>query len=144
MRRLPRILLLTGAAIVVIIALMVSGLRLVMPYMNSWRAPILQQVSSAIGVSVQASELNGQWENFGPVLEIKSLNVGLKDNGKLQVDRVTLALDVWQSLLHLRWQFRNLTFYDLNLVTNTPLISGDGKKNAFQARGAQRPLFTAV
>ncbi|KAB8306828.1 AsmA2 domain-containing protein [Erwinia endophytica] len=132
MRRLPRILLLTGAAIVVIIALMVSGLRLVMPYMNSWRAPILQQVSSAIGVSVQASELNGQWENFGPVLEIKSLNVGLKDNGKLQVDRVTLALDVWHSLLHLRWQFRNLTFYDLNLVTNTPLISGDGKKMRFK------------
>lgn len=132
MRRLPRILLLTGAAIVVIIALMVSGLRLLMPHMNGWREPLLQQVSSAIGMPVQASELSGRWENFGPVLEIHALDVGLKDKGTLKVDRITLALDVWQSLLHLRWQFRNLTFYDLNLVTNTPLTSGNSNKMQLQ------------
>lgn len=128
MRQLPRILLLTGAIIVVVIALLVSGLRLVMPHMNSWREPILQRLSSAIDMPVNARELNGRWENFGPVLEVKSIQVGLKDGGSLKVDRLTLALDVWQSLLHLRWQFRNLTFWQLNLLTNTPLTSGSDNK----------------
>ncbi len=67
MRRLPGILLLTGAALIVIAALLVSGLRLALP------------------------------------------------------------LDVWQSLLHMRWQFRDLTFWQLNFRTNTPLQSSDGE-----------------
>ncbi|MFO6425984.1 hypothetical protein ACLBOM_05965 [Escherichia coli] len=37
MRRLPGILLLTGAALVVIAALLVSGLRIALPHLNAWR-----------------------------------------------------------------------------------------------------------
>ncbi|STV10574.1 membrane protein [Klebsiella pneumoniae subsp. ozaenae] len=40
--------------------------------------------------------------------------------------RVTLALDVWQSLLHMRWQFRDLTFWQLQVHTNTPIQTNDG------------------
>lgn len=128
MRRLPGILLLTGAIIVVIVALMVSGLRLVIPHLNSWREPLLEKVSSVTGLPIQASALNGTWENFGPVLEIKDLHVALKEGDELKADRITLALDIWQSMLHLRWQFRNLTFYQLNLATSQPLTSDDGSK----------------
>ncbi len=128
MRRLPGILLLTGATIVVVIALLVSGLRLAMPHLNSWRQPLLDKVSTLAGMPVQASAINGSWENFGPVLEIKDLHVSLKEGDDLKADRITLALDIWQSMLHLRWQFRNLTFYQLNLATSQPLTSGDGEK----------------
>ncbi len=41
MRRLPGILLLTGATLVVIVALLVSGLRLALPHLDSWRPQIL-------------------------------------------------------------------------------------------------------
>ncbi|MCX0499326.1 AsmA2 domain-containing protein YhdP [Erwinia billingiae] len=128
MRRLPGILLLTGATIVVIVALMVSGLRLVMPHLNSWREPLLEKISSVAGMPVEASALNGTWENFGPVLEIRDLHVSLKEGDDLKAQRITLALDIWQSMLHLRWQFRNLTFYQLNLATSQPLTSGNGEK----------------
>ncbi|MEN5018303.1 AsmA2 domain-containing protein YhdP [Erwinia sp. Eh17-17] len=134
MRQLPRILLLTGATLVVVTALLVSGLRLLMPHVNSWRIPILEQVSSATGVEVKASSLEGSWENFGPRLEIKDIHTGFSDGGELNIQRVTLALDVWQSLLHLRWQFRDLTFWQLNLVTNTPLNSDDKRQSDFQIK----------
>lgn len=132
MRQLPRILLLTGATLVVVTALLVSGLRLLMPHMNSWRTPILEQVSAAAGLKIQASSLEGQWENFGPRLEIKNIQADFPDGGGLKIQRVTLALDVWQSLLHLRWQFRDLTFWQLNLVTNTPLTGGNQQQSDFQ------------
>ncbi|MFP3702249.1 hypothetical protein SB758_42915, partial [Burkholderia sp. SIMBA_013] len=66
MRQLPRILLLLVAAIIVIVALLVSGLRLVMPHLDSYRSNLLQYISDSSGVPVNASQLQGKWENFGP------------------------------------------------------------------------------
>ena len=129
MRRLPGILLLTGAAFVVIAALLVSGLRLALPHLDSWRPAILDKIESATGLPVSASQLSASWQNFGPTLEARDIHAQLKDGGEFSVKRVTLALDVWQSLLHMRWQFRDLTFWQLQLRTNTPIQrseSGDG------------------
>ncbi|HBI7946768.1 TPA: AsmA2 domain-containing protein YhdP [Escherichia coli] len=124
MRRLPGILLLTGAALVVIAALLVSGLRIALPHLDAWRPEILNKIESATGMPVEASQLSASWQNFGPTLEAHDIRAELKDGGEFSVKRVTLALDVWQSLLHMRWQFRDLTFWQLRFRTNTPITSG--------------------
>ena len=54
MRRLPGILLLTVATLIVIAALLVSGLRLVLPHLDEWRPQILAKISSAAGQPVEA------------------------------------------------------------------------------------------
>ncbi|MDB2182431.1 AsmA2 domain-containing protein YhdP [Citrobacter farmeri] len=126
MRRLPGILLLTGAALVVVVALLVSGLRLALPHLDSWRPTILSKIESATGLPVQASQISANWQNFGPTLEARDIHAELKDGGEFSVKRVTLALDVWQSLLHMRWQFRDLTFWQLNFRTNTPIERSEG------------------
>lgn len=128
MRRLPGILLLTGATLVVIVALLVSGLRLALPHLDSWRPQILAKIESATGLPVDVSHIEASWQNFGPTLDARDISAGLKDGGHLKIKRVTLALDIWQSLLHLRWQFRDLTFWQLQLMTNTPLRSGDSDR----------------
>ena len=125
MRRLPGILLLLIATVIVIVALLVSGLRLVMPHLNSYRSDILQTVSRISGVNADASELQGTWQNFGPTLQVRDLRIDMKQDGELHIGRVTLALDVWQSLLHWRWQFRDLTFWQLRLATERPLFTRD-------------------
>lgn len=126
MRRLPGILLLTGAALVVIAALLVSGLRIALPHLDAWRPEILNKIESATGMPVEASQLSASWQNFGPTLEAHDIRAELKDGGEFSVKRVTLALDVWQSLLHMRWQFRDLTFWQLRFRTNTSITSGGG------------------
>lgn len=133
MRQLPRILLLTGATLVVLVALLVSGLRLVMPHMDNYRASILSTLSSASGLAINAGSLQGSWQNFGPTLEVTGVDVGLKDGGRLKIDRVTLALDIWQSMLHARWQFRDLTFWQMHFTTNTPLVTRDGQSNTLKS-----------
>ncbi len=116
MRRLPGILLLTGAALVVIAALLVSGLRIALPHLDARRPEILNKIESATGMPVEASQLSASWQNFGPTLEAHDIRAELKDGGEFSVKRVTLALDVWQSLLHMRWQFRDLTFWQLRFA----------------------------
>ena len=128
MRRLPGILLLTGATLVVIVALLVSGLRLILPHLDNWRPEILAKIQAHTGIVVDASQLNASWENFGPILDVRDVKATLNDGGDLSVKRVTLALDVWQSLLQMRWQFRDLTFYQLAVRTNTPLQRNDDGK----------------
>lgn len=132
MRRLPGILLLTGAALVVIAALLVSGLRIALPHLDAWRPGILNKIESATGMPVAASQLSASWQNFGPTLEAHDIRAELKDGGEFSVKRVTLALDVWQSLLHMRWQFRDLTFWQLRFRTNTPITSG-GSNDSLEA-----------
>ncbi|EEC9010373.1 AsmA2 domain-containing protein YhdP [Escherichia coli] len=132
MRRLPGILLLTGAALVVIAALLVSGLRIALPHLDAWRPEILNKIESATGMPVEASQLSASWQNFGPTLEAHDIRAELKDGGEFSVKRVTLALDVWQSLLHMRWQFRDLTFWQLRFSTNTPITSG-GSDDSLEA-----------
>lgn len=122
MRRLPGILLLTLATLVVIVALLVSGLRLTLPHLDRWRPAITERIARIAGVPVSVGHIKASWQNFGPTLDVRSLHTGLKEGGELDVQRITLALDVWQSLLHMRWQFRNLTFYQLQLHLNEPLV----------------------
>ncbi|ATA20354.1 uncharacterized protein (TIGR02099 family) [Gibbsiella quercinecans] len=139
MRRLPGILLATGATLLVAVALLISGLRLVLPVLNDYRPQLLQQVAAFTGLPVQASFIEGHWESFGPRLEVRDISTTFPA-GNLQVGRVTLALDVWQSLLHWRWQFRDLTFYQLQLDLNTTL-GGEGDKRETLQPGTVSDLF---
>ncbi|MEH2920756.1 AsmA2 domain-containing protein YhdP [Samsonia erythrinae] len=120
MRRLPGILAVTGATLVVMVALLVSGLRLALPQLDHFRPQLVDWVQSAAGVPLEIGALKGRWASFGPTLEIEKLRTSLPESN-WQVERVTLALDVWQSLLHGRWQFRDLTFHQLTLELKSPL-----------------------
>lgn len=63
---------------------------------------------------MDVSHIEASWQNFGPTLDARDIRASLKDGGNLKIKRVTTALDVWQSLLHLRWQFRDLTFINFS------------------------------
>ena len=92
MRRLPGILLIALAILVVIVALLVSGLRLVLPHLNTWRPQVLEQVSKLAGRPVEASQLKASWENFGPTLEVRDLNTPLKTTASFP-----LSVSLWRS-----------------------------------------------
>ncbi|KAA8999221.1 AsmA2 domain-containing protein [Affinibrenneria salicis] len=120
MRRLPGIALATAATLIVIVALLVSALRLAMPHLDQFRPRLVSWAQSATGVPLDMASIQGRWEPFGPALEIRNLSASTPD-ADWRIERVTLALDVWQSLLRGRWQFRDLTFYQLRLDLNATL-----------------------
>nr|WP_233148988.1 AsmA2 domain-containing protein YhdP [Shimwellia pseudoproteus] len=133
---MPGILLLTGASLVVAAALVVSGFRLLLPHLDSLRPTLLAKVDAYTGLPIKVGALQADWRSFGPTLDARDISVSMEDGRSLSAKRVTLALDVWQSLLHMRWQFRDLTFYQLHVRTNTPLTqnsdSGDLQADKFR------------
>ncbi|MGL4485834.1 MAG: AsmA2 domain-containing protein YhdP [Yersinia sp. (in: enterobacteria)] len=120
MRRQPRIIFAAGVTLIVVVALLVSGLRMMLPLINDYRPQIVAKIQSVSGIPLEVGFIQGAWEPFGPTLELRDIQVKLP-HADWQVQRVTLALDVWQSLLHWRWQFRDMTFYQLQLDLNTTL-----------------------
>lgn len=101
-------------ALIVIAALLVTALRLAMPHMDHYRSQLLNAASRATGIHFKADVLKGEWKNFGPTLNVDNFSAELADGGKLHIKKVTLALDIWQSLLHASLQFRDLTFWQLH------------------------------
>lgn len=116
----------------VVVALLVSGLRLIFPYLNDFREPIVKQIQNISGQPLEIEHLEGEWLSFGPSLKIKKLRVH-KESFDLDVDEISLELDIWRSLLNFRWQFRDLTFYQLQLKMNErnnadqPLLNSETK-----------------
>ncbi|WP_409309069.1 AsmA2 domain-containing protein YhdP [Pectobacterium sp. B1J-3] len=128
MRRLPGILFVTGATLIVMVALLVSGLRLVLPQLDHFRPQLVAWAQSVSGVPLEIGTINGRWESFGPTLEVDNFQTTLPES-TWQVERITLALDVWQSLLHGRWQFRDLTFHQSRIDINTQLNEQGGERS---------------
>ena len=60
MRRLPGILLATGATLIVIVALLISGLRLMLPKLNDYRPQLLAQVEKLSGVKSLEKAMEAQ------------------------------------------------------------------------------------
>ncbi|NHB93008.1 DUF3971 domain-containing protein [Photorhabdus cinerea] len=121
-RRLPGVLLATAAIVIIIVALLVSGLRFLLPHINSYRPQLLAKVESIIGVPVDVGYIAGEWESFGPVLELRDISVKTA-SADVKAKKITVALDIWLSLLRMQWNFRDLTFYQLQVNYHQPLFN---------------------
>ncbi|MGL4858399.1 MAG: AsmA2 domain-containing protein YhdP [Enterobacteriaceae bacterium] len=120
MKRLSRVFFLSGTLLLVIIALLITGFRLALPQIEHYKPQIEQSVARLTGVPLNITSIDAQWRNFGPSLQLQGVSARWPQ-GEWQTQKITMALDVWQSLLQWRWQFRNLTFHQLQLrLTKAP------------------------
>ncbi|WP_457913446.1 AsmA2 domain-containing protein YhdP [Candidatus Gillettellia adelgis] len=112
MKRLSEILLVIGTILIVTIALLMIGLSFMLPALNHYRPQLLAKIASLSGVSLQVSFIQGGWQPYGPRLEMYNINATLP-TGNLHIERLTLSLNVWRSLLYWSWKFRDITIHQL-------------------------------
>lgn len=129
MRRLSSFLLATLAVIIVLIALLVSGLRLALPYAAQYRPQIVAQLNKFSGFPIAVGDIQASWQSFGPIIDIRDISVHPK-KGDIAVQRITIALNVWKSLLQWRWQFKELTFYGIQASSKVPFKHKENDSNS--------------
>ncbi len=114
MRRLPGILLLTVATLIVIVALLVSGLRLVLPTARRLASTAAGKISTLTGTSVDTSRITASWQTFGPTLDARDIHVRA-ERWRLAQWRSSalLALDVWRACCICAGSSAGLTFWQL-------------------------------
>jgi uncharacterized protein (TIGR02099 family) len=116
----------TAAIVIIIVALLVSGLRFFLPHINDYRQQLAHKISELTDISVSIGYINGSWESFGPQLEARDIRASTGETN-IQARKVTLSLDVWRSLLQRRWHFRDLSFYQLQVDYDKPLWASEGE-----------------
>lgn len=124
MKRLPRVVLVTTAVIFLLCALVLTGLRFLLPNIDSYRQDIIGYVEKHADVVVQIGKIEGAWQYFGPTLRLTDVELH-NATTDVKASAITVELDIWRSLLSLRWRFRDLTFYQLSVDHKVPFNFDD-------------------
>ncbi len=107
-------LLLNAVLIVLLLlAVYVSLGRQLLPYLDTYRDAIVQELSVRLGQPVRVASLEGQWRQFNPLLRLQQVEVGAagpEDAGSpLVISSLELELDAWASLLTRKLQLKAVT-----------------------------------
>ena len=101
----------------VVVVVGVSVLRFwVLPQINHWKAPIQEQLSSALGVSVEFEHISASWKGIHPRLELRGISWSTTPHGApaLRVPRVALVPS-WRALLDKRIGFEHIEIEGLDV-----------------------------
>lgn len=100
-------LLLTLFVGIVLLTLYVGAGRQYMPYVNKFKPELSQWLKAQIKQPVAIDELIGSWSDFSPVIAIKNLEIGHRDN-PIRIGYLKAKLDISASVFHRRPIFRHL------------------------------------
>lgn len=87
------------ALCLVLLATVVSVLRLTLPYADSYKQQIEQVLSNQLGATVAIGQISAGWRGSGPALLLQKLELGDPQQPVLTIAQTSLHLDFWQTLL---------------------------------------------
>ncbi|MDR2878258.1 MAG: TIGR02099 family protein, partial [Chromatiales bacterium] len=125
------------AGMVVLLAVLLSLLRVLLPYVDGWRAEAEVRLAAAFGQQVSIGRLAAEWRGLAPQLELQDLRLGDAENG-VHFERAHLEMDIPRSVLHGTLYIRKLTVSGLHL---TLIREADG---AIQVAGMGNPVLLAL
>ncbi|UTM57654.1 TIGR02099 family protein [Photobacterium sp. CCB-ST2H9] len=130
--KLTRVLKWTLLTLLVIGAVLITSLRLLLPQLNNYRAPITAWLSEETSLQIGVAQVEGRWHNLGPVMALHGVRLGQNSHDMIQAREIDLELDLWQSLLNLKPVFRDVQIYGLSLDFTQLPASNDATDSARQ------------
>lgn len=87
------------AICLVLLATVVSVLRIALPYADSYKHRVEQVLSQQLGADVAIGYIDAGWQGNGPTLILQDVSIDGGEQLQLAITRTLLRLDFWQSLL---------------------------------------------
>ncbi|GHF82923.1 YhdP family protein [Thalassotalea marina] len=86
------------AILLVIFAVLISGLRLFLPYAHNYRIELQDYINSTYGSDIAIGSLNMSWQSSGPILVASNVSVLQTDSTEVFISGFNVQLDFWRSL----------------------------------------------
>lgn len=116
---------LAGAGALVLLAVLLSIVRVLLPQADALREDIEAGLGAALGREVAIGALAAEWRGLNPRLVLEEVRVGATgDEDSVRFGRADLELDTWRSLLHRGIYLRRLDLTGLRL---SAVRSADGR-----------------
>ena len=94
------------ALCVVLVAVLLSAIRVSLPHVDSINAHVSKLLSERLNAEVSIEQLQGDWGNEGPTLELINLSIFDNSENAFMVEQLTISLDLFES------------FIQMNLITH--------------------------
>ncbi|WP_413112672.1 YhdP family protein [Thaumasiovibrio sp. DFM-14] len=101
----------------VVVAILVTTLRFLLPQLNQFREPISLWASRQSEVYIDIGEIEGVWTMSGPDLSLKQLTITQpgQNDALLSLHDIDLKLDLWRSLLRFKPVFSDINLRGIDL-----------------------------
>ncbi len=139
LRHFPRLLLLTAATLVIVVAVALSLARLLLPMAGDYREWLVDQVADYLGTELTVGRLDARWQGLGPVLELGGVRLGGESGRALTVEHLGVALDLPASLLDLQPRFAGLELSGARVMLVRDADGDIGVRGLGGSDGAEGP-----
>ncbi|NAX08841.1 YhdP family protein, partial [Vibrio sp. V40_P2S30T141] len=97
--RLRRIVLWLLVSLLVVLALVITTLRIVLPEMNRFKDEIQQWVGEQTQIQITIADVRGFWRNTHPSLALQGVQANLPDGSQIQLEtaRIDVEFDLLES-----------------------------------------------
>nr|WP_277816398.1 YhdP family protein [Neptunicella marina] len=131
----------TGAILVVLLAVFISILRITLPYLEGQKNQIADWISEQYGTKVEIGHIDAGWHGVGPVLLVKDIRLINSPQSpiRLSIDETQIDVDFWASIKARQLVSKRFNLVGLNLDVNADQTSGAGSD--FPIVNALRNLF---
>ena len=101
-----------AAIFLVAFAILISALRLLLPYAHNYRINFQNYINESYGSNIIIGQLHMDWQSSGPALVAKNVSLLQTDRAEIFIQSLDIDVDFWQTI---RTQ---------KLTTNDLLLSG--------------------
>ncbi|MEF1301530.1 hypothetical protein QTO17_06370, partial [Vibrio owensii] len=111
----------TLVTLLVLLAILVTTLRVALPQLNHFQDEIKTWVKQGTGFDFSITSVAGSWRNSHPSIALQGLEANLPNNqdARFAVDEIHIEFDLIQSLLSFKPVVADLTIDDLALDIRT-------------------------
>ncbi|MDX1539575.1 YhdP family protein [Arsukibacterium sp.] len=104
----------------VLLATLVSVLRLTLPYADSYKHHLEQLIANRIGTQVQIAEISASWQKSGPAMVLNGMQLGgPQQDVQLSIKQTRVHFDFWQSLRNLQLRAKHFELSGLRYTIDS-------------------------
>ncbi|GHG72953.1 DUF3971 domain-containing protein [Alishewanella longhuensis] len=87
------------AICLVVLATVVSVLRIALPYADSYKHHIEQVLTQQLGTTVAIKQISAAWQKNGPALVLQQVSIAADAEVQLEIAQTSVRINFWQSIL---------------------------------------------
>lgn len=143
-KHLFRSLFMLAAVFVILLALLMSVSRLLLPMAGEYRVEVVRALESYLGTPVQIGDLDLAWKGLGPQVVLRDLSLQNEQRQTLlSVERGLAGLDLLDTLLNWSPRFSALVLEDVSLTLHRDRHGRFGLRGVTAEAGATDGGFPA-
>lgn len=111
------------AILLVIFAVLISGLRLFLPYAHNYRIELQDYINTNYNSDIVIGSLNMSWQSSGPILVASNVSVLQTDSTEVFISGFNVQVDFWRSLQQRQLVTKDFAIEGLKVLVDRDLLA---------------------